>query len=179
MKNNLFILALFLTPIVFSQTEDIKLTNALVVGKLDKQEDRYSIEINLTELLTDKGVKAIPSLNVMKFGSDASLLSSDSIQKVVTAKGIDTYILVSVRGYDKKFKRSTKVDDLGTALNVGNLFPIYRGEVTSVSFEFQFFRNGQFIGSDIIKCGNVSDRNGVIKKFRKKVSKRIVKKWKL
>lgn len=178
MKNYLLFLVVFVTPLVFGQTDNIHLKNALVIGQLDKQDDRYSIEVNLTELLSEAGIKAIPSLNVLKFGSDASLLATDSIQKQVAAKGIDTYILVSVRGYDQRFKRSVNKDDLKTALGVGNLFPIYRGEVTSVSFEFLFYRNGLLVGSDLIKCGNASDRDSVIKKFRKKVAKRIEKKWK-
>jgi len=177
MKNYTLILVLFIAPIVFGQTEKVKLTNAMVIGQLDKQEDRYSLEINLTELLTDQGIKAIPSLNILKLGSDAGLLATDSIQRLVAAKGIDTYVLVSVRGYDRRFKKSVSINDLNIALGVGNLFPIYRDGVTSVSFEFLFYRNGEFIGSDIIKCGNVSDRNSVIKRFRKKVAKRIVKKW--
>jgi hypothetical protein len=83
-----------------------------------------------------------------------------------------------VRGYDRKYKPTNLRDDLVTALNAGNLFPIYREEVVSVSFEFTFFRNGQFVCSDIVKCGNVSDRDSVIKRFRKLVAKRIEKKWK-
>lgn len=178
MKQLFLLLVLFTAPLSFAQKTDINLKNALVIGQLDKQEDRYSIEINVTELLTEAGIKAIPSLNVMKLGSDASNLASDSLQKIVAAKGIDTYVLVSVRGYDRKFKRSERNDDLATALNSGNLFPLFRDEVVSVSFEFLFYRNGQFVGSDIVKCGNVSDRDSVIKRFRKAVAKRIVKKWK-
>lgn len=178
MKNYLVVLILLFAWHVAGQTDSINLKNALVVGQLDKSEDRYSLEINLTELLADAGIKATPSLNILKLGSSASLLTGDSIQKVVAAKGIDTYILVSVRGYDKRFKVSGRKDNLATALEAGNLFPIYREEVTSVSFEFLFYRNGQMVGSDIIKCGNVSSRDSVIKKFRKKVAKRIEKKWK-
>lgn len=178
MKQLFLLLVLFTAPLSFAQKTDINLTNALVIGQLDKQEDRYSIEINVTELLTEAGIKAIPSLNVMKLGSDASNLASDSLQKIVAAKGIDTYVLVSVRGYDRKFKRSERNDDLATALNSGNLFPLFRDEVVSVSFEFLFYRNGQYLGSDVVKCGNVSDRDSVIKRFRKAVAKRIVKKWK-
>jgi hypothetical protein len=178
MKNLILFLSLVCTPFLFGQKQSINLKNALVIGQLDKQEDRYSLEINVTELLTEAGIKAIPSLNVLKLGSDASLLASDSIQKIVSAKGLDTYVLVSVRGYDRRFKRSECKDDFNMALNAGNLFPIYRDEVTSVSFEFLFYRNGQCIGSDILKCGNVSDRESVIKRFRKAVEKRIIKKWK-
>jgi hypothetical protein len=178
MKNLTLLLLLLAAVNVQAQKESIQLKNALVVGQLDKAEDRYSVEINLTELLTEAGVKAIPSLNILKMGSDASIIATDSIQKLIAAKGIDTYILVSVRGYDKKFKKTHRKDELKTALDAGNLFPIYRDEVVSVSFEFMFYRNGQFIGTDIVKCGNVSSRDTVIKRFRKSVAKRIVKKWK-
>lgn len=178
MKNLTLLLLLFVAVNVKAQKESIQLKNALVVGQLDKAEDRYSVEINLTELLTEAGVKAVPSLNILKMGSDASIIATDSIQKLIAAKGIDTYILVSVRGYDKKFKKTHRKDELKTALDAGNLFPIYRDEVVSVSFEFMFYRNGQFIGTDIVKCGNVSSRDTVIKRFRKSVAKRIEKSWK-
>ena len=177
-KDKFLFLIAFIGNCMFGQVNDLHLTNALVVGQLDKPEDRYTVEINLTELLTEAGIKAIPSLNMMKLGSDASLLAQDSIQKVIAAKGIDTYVIVSVRGFDRNFKPTKRSDDLNAALGAGSLFPIYREEVVSVSFEFLFYRNGQFVGSDIVKCGNVSERDTVIKRFRKKLSKRIVKKWK-
>lgn len=162
----------------WGQLELLDLKNALVVGQMDKPEDRFSVEINITELLTNAGVKASPSLNVLKLGSSAELLTTDSIKAVVASKGYDTYLLISVRGYDKKFKATDKKDDLATALGAGNLFQIYRDEVTSVSFEFMFFRNNVMVASDIVRCSNVSNRDAVVKKLRKAVSKRIVKKWK-
>jgi hypothetical protein len=178
MRVLLTILFVVSTAGYFAQLSDLHLTNALVVGQLDKPEDRYTVEINLTEMLTNAGIKAVPSLNMMKLGSDASMLATDSIQRLVAAKGIDTYVIVSVRGFDRRFKPSVRKDDLNTALGAGSLFPIYREEVVSVSFEFLFYRNGQFVASDIVKCGNVSERDTVIKRFRKKLTKRIVKKWK-
>jgi len=178
MKKFLLSLILFVTAYSYGQTKNLHLTNALVIGQMDKEEDRYALEINLTELLTDAGIKAIPSLNMIKLGSDAAILATDSIQKVVAAKGVDTYILISIRGYDKKYRISERNDDIATALNAGNLFPLYRDEVTSVSFEFLFYRNGKFVGSDIVKCGNISNRDSVIKRFRKILVKHIVKKWK-
>jgi len=178
MKNVALTILLLFALNTQAQKETIQLKNALVIGQLDKEEDRYSVEINLTELLTDAGIKAIPSLNILKLGSDAAIIATDSIQTLVASKGIDTYILVSVRGYDKTFKKTHRKDELKTALDAGNLFPIYRDEVVSVSFEFMFYRNGQFIGTDIIKCGNVSSRDTVIKRFRKSVAKRIEKRWK-
>ena len=83
---------------------------------------------------------------------------------------------VSVRGYDKKFKLAQIHDNLETALNTGHLFSLYRDEIVSISFEFTFFREGQFMGTDIIKCGNVSSRETVMKRFIKKTTKR-VNKW--
>ena len=156
-----------------SQTDKIHLTNAMVVGQMDKAEDRYTLEINLTELLSESGITALPSLNMLKTGSDPVLLSSDSIQNILKQKGIDTYVLVSIRGYDKNFKRSQGKQSLYDALGSGNLFPIYREDVTSVTFEFLFFRGGNFVASDLLKCGNVSNKDSVIKRFRKHMEKKI------
>lgn len=155
----------------------LHLTNVLVIGQMDKPEDRYSIEINLTEMLSSRGITTSPSLNVIKMGSEAQELASDSIKELMKTKGIDTYVLVTVRGYDRKFKVSEKQDNLVGALSIGSLFELYRPDIVSVSFEFKFFRNGEFVYGDIVKCGNVSDRETVLKRFRKKVGKRIYKKW--
>ena len=175
-----FFLLLFLTIStgVLAQLDQLNLSNALVIGQLDKPEDRFSVEINITELLTNAGVKSMPSLNVLKLGSDPELLATDSVRTILAAKGIDTYVLVFVRGYDKKFKPTTQKDDLLTILNTGSLFPLYRDEISSVSFEFLFYRNGQMVAADVIRCGSVSNRDAVIKKLRKALTKRIVKKWK-
>jgi hypothetical protein len=162
----------------FGQLENLKLNNALVIGQLDKPEDRFSVEINVTELLSNSGIKAMPSLNVLKLGSNSENLATDSIKQRISDKGFDTYIVISVRGYDKKFKPSNRQDDLATALSAGSLFPIYREEVTSVTFEFMFYRDGKLVASDLVRCKNVSSRDTVIKKLRKALEKRIVKKWK-
>ena len=161
----------------YAQKDQIQLKNALVIGQLDKPEDRFSIEVNVTELFNSYGIKALPALNVLKFGSSPDLLATDSVKTALTAKGIDTYVVVTVRGYDRNFKASDRKDDLITTLNAGSLFPIYRNEVTSVTFEFLFFRNGQMFASDILKCSNVGSRDGVIKKLRKGIEKRLKKKW--
>jgi hypothetical protein len=182
MKNfhHLLLVALVcLAPMTMqAQDKGLHLKNALVIGQLDKPEDRYSIEINVTEIFTELGVKAIPSLNMLKLGTDVSLIATDSMKQIIAAKGIDTYLLVSVRGYDKIFKATNMNDDFNTALGAGNLFPLYRDEIVSVSFEFKFFRNGAMVQYDIIKCGNVSNRDAVLKKLRKQLRKIAVKQWK-
>lgn len=155
----------------------LDLTNALIIGQLDNAEDRYSLEINLTEMFTSNGVKSIPSLNIMKLGSDAIILESDSVKQLMASKGIDTYVLVSVRGYDRRFKVTDRRDDLQTALSAAGLFDLFRADIVSISFEFKFYRNGEYVHGDMIKCGNISDRETVLKRFRSKVTKRLTKKW--
>ncbi len=178
MKKYIYIVILLATANTsFAQKVDLALKNAVVIGQLDNAEDRYSLEINLTELLTSRGVKTIPSLNIMKMGSDSQLLASDSMTQVLKSKGIDTYILVNVRGYDRKFKPTSSRDNLFKSLELGSLFNLHQPDIVSVSFEFKFFRNGEFVTSDIVKCANVSDRETVLKRFRIKVGKRITSKW--
>jgi hypothetical protein len=177
MKKNLLLLLLFGSSIYHAQTSAVQLKNVVVVAQMENAEDRYTIEVNMTEMLTAMGVKALPSLNALKTGSPVSLLAGDSIQKTLQGKGYDTYMLLSVRGYDRRYKPSQCQDDLQAALGVANLYPIYRDEIVSVSFEFLFFRSGKCIASDVIKCGNVSDRESVLKRFRKSLSKHIVKNW--
>jgi hypothetical protein len=159
-----------------AMAQELNLTNCLIVGQLDKEGDRFSLEVSLTEFFAERGVKAVPSLNVLKQGSDIELLASDSLKQILAAKGVDTYMLVSVRGYDRRFKATDKREDLATALSYGTLFNLYRAEAVSVSFEFFIYRNGELVKSEIIKCGNVSSRETVLKRLSKKLDRK-VKKW--
>lgn len=181
MKHTLIILVLFVANISFGQVAEnaeLNLKNAVVIGQMDNSADRYSIEINLTEMLSSRGVKALASLNLMKLGSDSQQLASDSVAEKAKKDGFDTFVLVSVRGYDKRFKPSTTTEDFITSLGRANIFGLYQQDVVSVSFEFKFFRDGKLVYVDIVKCGNAGSREKVIKKFRKKVGKRILKEWK-
>ncbi|OFZ60564.1 MAG: hypothetical protein A3D92_06750 [Bacteroidetes bacterium RIFCSPHIGHO2_02_FULL_44_7] len=174
----LFLLVGAAMPAMGQKKTDLHLTNVIVIGQLDNAEDRYSLEINLTDMFSASGVKTMPSLNALKIGSDAIVLAEDSMQQKLAAKGFDTYALVSVRGYDRRFKVSAKQDDFRTALQGSSLFDLYRQDIVSISFEFKFFRNGQFVAGEMVKCGNISDRETVLKRFRSKVEKLIQKKWK-
>ena len=155
--------------------EKLHLTNALVIAQLDNPEDRYTLEINTTELLTSRGVNAVPSLNYMKQGGDSQILASDSLKAIMDELGIDTYVVVTIRGYDKHFKKTKRHINLNDVLTEGGVYDLYRLDIVSISFEFKFYRNGEMVFSDIRKCGNVSDRPTVIKRFRKKTGKRIYK----
>ena len=162
----------------FGFSQGLKLKNALVIGQFDKPEDRYAIEVNLTELLTNAGIKASPSLNILKQGTSAVNLVNDSIRQIIKSKGFDTYVIVNVKGYDRKFKPSEAKISFEDILNMASLYHLYRDEATSVSFEFTFFRNNEVVQRNILKCGNISDRNSVLKRFRKKLPKIIEKSWK-
>ncbi len=155
----------------------IYLQNTLVIGQMDTPEDRYSMEITLTEMLSQKGIKAIPSLNVLKLGSDARILATDSIQKLIAAKGVDTYCIVSIRGFDRNYNVSNIADDFETALNQASFFDLYREDAVSITFQFKFFRNNECVHAEVVKCGNIGSRESVLKRFRKKVGKRIKKSW--
>lgn len=156
--------------------EQFTLTNALVVGQMNKEDERYFLEISLTEFFADRGVKAMPSLNILKQGADLSDLASDSLKNTVQAKGIDTYLLVSVRGFDSRFKVSSRNDDFSTALDYGTLFNLYRDEVTNVSFEFFFYRNDTLVKKQLFRVGNVNSKESVLKRLKKKLTRKM-KKW--
>lgn len=155
----------------------ISLTNTLVIGQMDTPSDRYSIEITLTEMLTNYGVKAVPSLNVLKLGSDSRALATDSIQRIIAAKGVDTYCIVSIRGFDRNYDVANTADDFATSLDQASFFELYRADAVSISFQFKFFRGNKCVHSEIVKCGNIGSRESVLKRFRKKVGKRIKKSW--
>ncbi len=154
-----------------------KLDNVLVVAQFDKEEDRFSMEIAMTEMLIEAGIKAYPSLNFLKRGSSPNLLIMDSIQNVFKAKGITKVILVSVRGFDTKYKNATVHGDLASELSVGHLFPIFRDEATSVTFEFNVYDGLQFAQYGQQRIGAISSRDGTMKKFKKKMRKRISRRW--
>jgi len=167
-----------LTAAAFAQKQaDLNLTNALVVSHMNNQEDRFSLEVAISETLANNGIKNAVSLNMLKQGGDPQVLLTDSVTRVLAAEGINTLMLVSIRGYDRKFKPSTQKMTLAEDLAVENLFSLYKEDIVSVTLEFHFYRNGVQVYSDLMKIGGISSRDGVMKKFRKKLPKRISK-WK-
>ncbi len=177
MKKNTLLL-LFACVLNFVNAQDLKLTNALVVSHMDKQQDRFSLEIACSEVLANAGIKNGVSLNILKQGGDPQVLLTDSITQILQAKGLNTLMLVSVRGYDKRFNKSEQAISLAEDLATDNLFPIYKEDIVSVSFEFNFYREGKLVYSDVLKIGGASSRDKVLKKFRKKLAKKVAKDWK-
>jgi hypothetical protein len=176
MKQLILIALLLAASASFGQKQKLNLTNALIVGQMDKEDERFMLEIAMTEFFTEQKVKAVPSINVLKQGAKPDELATPEMRLAVKEKGLDTYMLVSVRGYDSRFRKTKKDDSLATALDYGTLFSLYRAEVTSVTFEFFIYRNDVMVKTALIRCGNVSSKETVIKRLKKKLARK-VKKW--
>jgi hypothetical protein len=155
----------------------LKLNNALVVSHLNKQSDQFSLEIAVSDVLSRCKVKNTVSLNVLKAGGDPQILMTDSVGQILKAKGINTLMLVSVRGFDNRFRPSTGNMTLAEDLAADNLFPIYKEDIVSVTFEFHFYRDGKLVYTDLLKIGGAGSRDMVLRKFRKKLAKKVVKDW--
>lgn len=155
----------------------LDLKNVLIVGQFDQEEDRYSIEVALTELFSEKQVAVLPSLNLLKSGENLNALLNDSLTSIAKSKGFNTYVVVFIRGYDRRFKVSENLNTLKSVLEQGNLFTLFKEDMVSISFEFRFYQNGNCIYTEMVRVANVSSRDTVLKKFKKKVSKVIQKNW--
>lgn len=173
---NLFFSFIFLVSFSLN-AQDLKLSNAVLVAQLDRSEDKFTAEINLCEIFAESGVNVIPSLNLLKQGAPLSSLISDSIKAILKEKQIDTYLLVNVRGYDRQFRLSTKIGSLSDELNVAHLFPLFRDEITSITFEFNFFRNDKLCHTELLRLKNVSTKEKLIQKLHKKLPN-LIKHWK-
>jgi hypothetical protein len=177
MKLSVSILFVVLSMTSFGQLSNLKLRNVVVVGQFDKFEERYTIESTLTNLLNDYKIKSTPSVNYVKTGESATILAEDSLSQILKEKGFDTYVIVSVRGYDRKYNISEVKYPFKEKLDQGTLREIYRNAAVSVTFEFAFYRNGELVAIDQIKCNNISDRETTLKRFVSRTEKRIANKW--
>lgn len=186
MLKNTLLLFVLLSGIVYGQKDsivskkvkDLKLSNVVVVSHLDKQEDRFSLEIALSETLSRCAVKNTVSLNLLKQGGDPQVLITDSMTNILKNKGFNTMMLVSVRGYDKTFRPSSENFNITEDLAAENLFPLYKEDIVSVTLEFHFYRNNELVYTDLLKVSGASSRDKVLKKLRKKLTKKITKDWK-
>ena len=75
-----------------SYSQGFKESNILVIGQFDRPDERYAVEVTLTELFSKQGLKAMPSLNILKQGSDPLVLASDTLQQLLLGKNIKTYL---------------------------------------------------------------------------------------
>lgn len=171
--------ALFLTTLtVFGYSQEINnVKNALVIGVFNDPQERFSVEADLTAFFNRNQIKAIPSLNLVKQGGDIKQLLNDSIKGILTAKGIDTYVFVSVRGYDKRFKHTHQDKTMLDIMDANGILPVFQEDMVSVTFEFSFFRKEKFLGTELIRVNGIKGRPSVFAKMRKKLEKILVD-WK-
>lgn len=161
----------------FAQDEELNLDNVLVIAQQDKQSDRYSLEVALLQMFNQYNIKTKASLNVLKQGGSADVLLTDSLQNKLKSEGIDTYMLISVRGYDKRFRPADEINSFEEEIKAGHLFPLYRENATSVTFSITFYRNGKPVHYELIKTGTVGSKDAVIKKLLKKMERSLRKDW--
>jgi hypothetical protein len=148
------------------------LNHFLIVGKIDKPDDRYAVEVNLTRFMAQFGFHVLPSLNFSKVGNSSETLASDSLIRVLNEKGIHQQLLVSVRGYDKTFRPATNLPkNLKEALDRGHLFPLWQEQATSVTFEFSLYQDGLLAGYEIVKVSGISTRESVFTKLQARIEK--------
>lgn len=180
MKNILLITisVLFLCQNTWSQeAESLNLKNVLIVGQQDELSDRYTLEVGLLQLFSSYNVKSKASLNTIKEGGTDEILLNDSIYKKLKSEGIDTYLLVSIRGYNKRFKPSENMNPIEEEINAGHLYPLYRESASTVTFSFTFYREMKPVHHELIKTGTVGSKDAVMKKLLRKVEKRMEKEW--
>jgi hypothetical protein len=62
-------------------------------------------------------------------------------------------------------------------LERATLYNLYKDEIASVSFEFIFYRDAKPVFNDVLKIGNIGNRDDVIKRLKKKAPKHIQEHW--
>ncbi|MFZ9581798.1 MAG: hypothetical protein ACO28O_02360 [Crocinitomicaceae bacterium] len=175
MRSFLLILSFSMSMLAFSQGLNLK--ECIVIGQFDKPEDRYAMEVTLCEILNTLSIKAVPSSNFVKQGGNSIILASDSSMQALKAKNLNTYCLINVKGYDKRFKKSEILPSFSEGLERATLYNLYKDEIASVSFEFIFYRDAKPVFNDVLKIGNIGNRDDVIKRLKKKAPKHIQEHW--
>ncbi len=156
------------------KSQGIKLTNAVIISQFENQEDRFAMQGLFADIFQQQHIKTLPVMNILKEGEDLKNLMSDSIQKIINQKGFDTYFVVNVRGYDRTFKPSLDAQTFSELIETTSIYKIYRDEATSVSFEFSVYKEDVLVSRQVLRCGNVSDRDSVLKRLRKRFLKKVM-----
>lgn len=155
------------------------LKGALLVVKNDKFNERFSAEVNIAKIFSPFQMPMLLSVNLIKENAALSELNSPKVQGEMAGKNINSVIVVSVRGYDTRFKSRTKIPNtLEEILEEGNLYPVTQDDISSVTIEFIQYVGGKFNGYHIMRIGSASDKQKVYKKMQKKLN-RLIPSWRL
>jgi hypothetical protein len=177
----LITLCVFLTSSAIAQkVKHPKINNlkgALILVKNDKPQERFSMEANLGKLFSSYGMPILLSVNLIKEGASLSELAETKIQAEMNARNINSVLVISVRGFDTRFKPRTKIPaTLEEMLKEGNLNPISVDEASSVTIEFFQYVNGKFYGYHMQRLGGASSRPKVYSRLQKRLDK-LVPRW--
>lgn len=175
---------LFVFALMFSsqnlwaqQNQKLNLKNALIIAQQNDLSDRYSVEAAIIQLFSSYNVKSKASLNVVKEGGSPDILLRDSVRQKLKEEGIDTYLLISIRGFDRKYKPADSLFDFEDEIDIGHLFPLYRESASNITFNFTFYRDLKPVYYDMIRVKGIGSKDDVIKKLLKKVEKELTKRW--
>jgi hypothetical protein len=150
------------------------ITGALLVVQNDKFDNRFSAEVNMGKIFSLLRVPLLLSVNLIKEGNPLTEIASQRVNGEMAAKGINTVLIVSVRGYDTRFKPRTIIPEtLEEMLKEGNLYPLVQNEVASVTIEFFQYVGGVFKGYEMMRIGGASDKQKLYKRLQKRLERRI------
>ena len=153
------------------------LKGAMILVKNDDQQERFSMEANIGKIFSVFKMPILLSINLIKEGAPLTDLADQKIQSELNAKNINSVLVISVRGFDTRFKPRTKIPPtLAEMLQEGNLNKISYEESASVTLEFFQYINGKFNGYQMLRLGGASDRAKVYNRLQKKLNK-LVPKW--
>jgi len=153
------------------------LKGVMLLVKNDNAQERFSIEANLGKIFAQFNMPILLSINLIKQGAPLTELSDPKIQGEMNSKGINSVVVVSIRGFDARFKPRTKMPaTLDEMLQEGNLYPISQEEATTVTIELIQFVNGKFNGYHMMRISSASDKTKVYSKIQKKLN-RLMPKW--
>ena len=156
-----------------------KLKGAMILVKNDKPQERFSMEANLGKLFSVYKMPILLSVNLIKEGAPLIELADERVQKEMNAKGINSVLVISVRGFDTRFSARTKIPQtLAEMLQEGNLNPITAEEATTVTIEFFQYIDGKFVGYHIQRVGGAATKTKVYQRLQKRLDK-LVPKWQM
>ena len=159
------------------ENQELNLKNALIIAQQNDLSDRYSLESAMMQLFSAYHIRSKASLNVVKEGGSPHILLSDSVRSKLKEEGIDTYLLISIRGFDRRFQPADSLNSFEDEINIGHLFPLFRESASNVTFNFTFYRDLQPVYYDLIRVRGIGSKDDVIKKLMKKVEKELTKHW--
>jgi hypothetical protein len=153
------------------------LKGAMLLVKNDDAKERFSVEANMGKILATYNLPLLLSINMINQGAPLKELAGARVQNEMSARGINSVLVVSIRGFDQRFKPRTKIPaTLEEMLEEGNLYPISQEEATTVTIEFIQYVGGKFNGYHMMRIGSASNKSKVYTRIQKKLN-RLVPKW--